>query len=233
LAGIDMYFNLFSDRYDFEKDKVNYDVFFLDPKNVILTGQGDINKHSMFVVNESCQDKQAAVRYIDWLFSNPEANKLIKYGIENKHYKIDPTGMLYFDETVKQIPWYVSLFTGYTVDTGILAPESIYITEGEDTITRRILKNYRIDAFTKVVLDSFSLDDAGNFETIADKYQKLLDKEGFVFSRSSEYDWRIVFLDLLDYHTEVEEYIELYARLQRSYKKEYMNELQSLLTGGQ
>jgi maltose-binding protein MalE len=228
IAGVTLYSNLLTDRYNFNKDKLEYDVFFLDNYRSFLSNQGNTNHHNMFVVSETCSDKQAAVQYIDWLFSDTEANKLIKYGIENVHYKVDSTGMLYTDETVRSINPVQSLFAGFTVDNGILAPESIYLPESEAVITERMLKSYEMDAFSKLVMESIT-DINGYEDSIEHRFHTLRERMDFNIWCGEEINWKRIIIDLLDYRTKAD-YSDIYQKIASSRKDDYVNELQSLLT---
>lgn len=61
----------------------------------------NLDSFPYFVVSEECENKQTAVIYIDWLFSNEQARKLVGFGIDGVNYKFDnQSNMIMFDGNV-------------------------------------------------------------------------------------------------------------------------------------
>ncbi len=137
---------------DFNLDKSIYDVYFLNDLPAFPSYQ--LQHLEMFVINSACNEKQTAVKYLDWLYSDPNANLLMKYGIKNRNYKIDyQLNLLYVDKTVSNIN-NISLFRGYTVDNGILLPESLYGNFNDEGITDTIITSFDLYPFHEMMIDN-------------------------------------------------------------------------------
>ncbi len=149
LAAVFSYSTFFSvDDSVFDRSK--YDLHILTDYNNSVSGGQML--FSMFMVSSSCENPKKAVQWIDWLYSDPEANILIKYGIKDVNYKIDPdTKILYRDDTMTQ---FIPVISGHTVDNEIWLPESFYINFQDKWYTEKILQNITIFPMTQLIIQS-------------------------------------------------------------------------------
>lgn len=228
IAGITSYAHFLSESLKSNENKLHYDVHFLEGENIVYTSQTIPYQLNSFVVNTSCMNKQGAVKYIDWLYSNPEANKLMKYGIKDVNYKTDSSGFLYIDNTVKEINRNYSLFSGYTVEQDVFSPESIYAHGEDEAITDQILRNFKVYPFMKMVIknimESKEYSEGGS---IAEKLS-LLEKTGYKEYRQKEITLGMSLPDLFDYHKEAN-FSDIFKILSDSRNDSFMNELQEII----
>jgi len=133
-------------------DKSKYDAYLLYDNREKYQSQ-----FMIFAVNEACADKQAAVQYIDWLYSDPTANMMIRYGIEGVNFKIDPvTSLMHYDD-IAQLPS-LGLFPDYLLNNHILNAESFYFNNYDASLYEKGIGYYQCLPISKLLILSRILD---------------------------------------------------------------------------
>ena len=101
------------DSYDRECPTLLEDYVFYPMYDSVLRNR----RMSYFTVSAACEEKQLALMYIDWLFSNDEARKFIGYGIEGVNYNFDQqTKTIYYSDDVRPVSL-ISIGTGNNFST--------------------------------------------------------------------------------------------------------------------
>lgn len=129
-----------------ELDLLSYDVFFLED---IPTDSRRVT--DIFVVNDDCVNKQGAAKVIDFLFSDHEANFLLKYGLEGVTYEDDPVlGAMYTNSTYSSY----SVMTGHTVDYDTVVGEYLLCDNRQKELTQQYIQNIHVIPFLDLVVNS-------------------------------------------------------------------------------
>ncbi|HBN85154.1 MAG TPA: hypothetical protein DDZ89_15070 [Clostridiales bacterium] len=199
VAGVMSYGSFLSaDSSVFDRDR--YDVHILtEYDRSVYKGQ---SRQFMFAVSSNCEKPQQAVQYIDWLYSDPDANALIKYGIEDVHYKRDPqTKILYRDETTRS---FSSLLESYTVDTDVLISDSLYINYQEKYYTEKITQNNACLPLSELIMKSV-IEQEDHFLLKMDRLMKL---DEFRYTLTEEVKLRSQINSFFDYNITYEKLME-------------------------
>ncbi len=107
----------------------------MQPKYVVTTHAGG----SMFAIPVTCQNPEAAMKYLNLMHSDPTLVNLMLFGKEGVNYtKIDDTTV----EVTPDANWYGVHGGAWTVGNTLLQ----YVTKGEDPQKNALLQSYADDA---------------------------------------------------------------------------------------
>ncbi|HBN86406.1 MAG TPA: hypothetical protein DDZ89_21495 [Clostridiales bacterium] len=142
IAGLMSYYSFINSKLDL----LSYDIFFLED---IPSDSRRVN--NIFVVSDRCANKQGATKIIDFLFSDPEANFLLKYGLDGVTYEDDPgNGVMHTNSIYSQY----SVMAGHTVDYDAVVGEYLLCDNRQKELTQRYIQNVHVIPFLDLVVNS-------------------------------------------------------------------------------
>lgn len=129
-----------------------YNVFYLVNNPSYYPNGMQLEIFDYFVVSNNCLEKEKAVTYIDWFFGEPQARKLVGYGIQDVNYIFDDqTNILSFTDSP------ISLFHIGTGES-FAQPHDVFIDDKNEInyIKNIQYRNYELNALNKKVLQNLS-----------------------------------------------------------------------------
>ncbi|HBN82759.1 MAG TPA: hypothetical protein DDZ89_02845 [Clostridiales bacterium] len=203
----------------------NYDFYYLynEPPNIV---NGIQMQYPYFVVSESCEKKEKAVQYIDWLHSNMQARKLIGFGIEDVNYKFNHIdNYLYYDYALTLVQL-VNIGPGgaFTLATDRLSKDTNHI----NYVKERLVENMVMQDLTKLLVSNSNNLDRFHEESgrIHEKFRSVINEE----SKGLREVKRMFRLDQIledDVTLENVEYVR--KLLEETYNEEYLDEINALI----
>ena len=196
----------------------NYDFYYLynQPSNIV---NGIQVQYPYFVVSESCEEKEKAVQYIDWLHSNTQARKLIGYGIEDVNYKFDHIdNFLYYDDALTRVHL-VNIGSGgsFALATDRLSVDGNHI----NYVKERLYENMVMQDLTKLLVSNSNNPDRFHVESgkIHEKYRDVRSEES---KGLEEIKRRFRLYQILETDVTIENVEQLRKLLEETYNEEYL-----------
>ncbi len=210
---------------DFDLDAIldEYEFYYL--YNHKKSFQGTQLQFPYLVVSESCEEKQKAVQYIDWLHSNPQARKLIGYGIENVNYKFDhEKNFLYHDNTVTPVKLLnIGAGSFFALSSDRLSNDVNHIL----FVKNRLYENYELNDLTERLISNSDL--LNYFHEESNKLRSDYRKQYSLENNFEDIKRRFKLSQIFDEDITIENVEQCRELLEESYNEEYLEAIKSLI----